>query len=426
MQTGVVLLALLLGLMLGAGVASVGSLAARRGRQSRDLRNPTVTAEVADVLETIETVAVILDASLNVLYANEPARLSRYLSDGSLLQGPLYDIAAQVLTRGETVTCELRDEHSVGRQASADVALMVVAARDELAGEHLWVRGSRLGARFVFLLVEDRAAAWRLDAMRRDFVANVSHELKTPVSAVSLLAEALVQAADDPTRVRQFGERLQQESARLATLTSDIIRLSSAQVSPDVTDMQAQPLHPLLERAVREQRTTAEATESTVVLAPDAGVWVCGNADALVVAFSNLIRNALHYSPPGSRVGIGVSVPSLSGVDATAAASGAGLVEIAVTDQGIGIAAEDVERVFERFYRVDAARSRQTGGTGLGLSIVKHTVQGHGGSVRLWSRPGEGSTFTVSLPTVLPPDDRGAAPGAKRRRQAAQKGKVVR
>jgi two-component system sensor histidine kinase SenX3 len=226
-----------------------------------------------------------------------------------------------------------------------------------------------------------------LDAVRRDFVANISHELKTPIGAVGLLAEALQAASDEPAQVRRFAKRLTKESERLARITQEIIELSRLQAAdalskPDVVDIDH-----VVALAIDQNHVLADSRGVKLVSGGDAGVEVYGDEPLLVVALHNLIANAIQYSPKNSRVGVGVS-------------SVEGIVEIAVTDQGVGIPEEDLDRVFERFFRIDPARSRHTGGSGLGLSIVKHVVQNHGGDVRVWSQPGSGSTFTIRLPAA--------------------------
>ena len=232
--------------------------------------------------------------------------------------------------------------------------------------------------------------------MRRDFIANISHELKTPIGAVSLLAEALQAAAKEPEQVKRFAKRLTKESERLARITQEIIELSRLQAADALKKPTIVEIDQVIAAAIDHNRVAAESRQVTVASGGDAGTEVFGDAGLLVVAVQNLISNAILYSPKGSRVGVGVS-----NVD--------GIVEIAVTDQGIGIAPEEQDRVFERFYRIDPARSRHTGGTGLGLSIVKHVVQNHGGDVRLWSQPGYGSTFTILLPeassAIVPADE---------------------
>jgi two-component system sensor histidine kinase SenX3 len=218
-------------------------------------------------------------------------------------------------------------------------------------------------------------------------VANVSHELKTPVGAISLLSEAVDEAADDEVAVRRFAARLHKESARLAALVQDIIELSRLQGADVVMQGRPVDVNAVLAEAVDRNKLPAEGKRIKISLGGRSDAMVHGDPDLLMTAFRNLIDNAIRYSPEGTTVGVGVR-------------SRDGLVQVSVTDQGPGIPQDEQDRIFERFYRVDAARSRQTGGTGLGLSIVKHVISNHGGEVTLWSQPGQGSTFTVRLPEL--------------------------
>jgi two-component system sensor histidine kinase SenX3 len=312
---------------------------------------------------------MVLDPSNNVVKASPGALAFGLVWDQRLVHSELVELADRVRRTGDAVTREL--ELSRGPFGEASI--------------YLFIRAARLGARYVLLLAEDRTEAYRLDAVRRDFVANISHELKTPIGAVGLLAEALQAASDDPDQVRRFAKRLTKESERLARITQEIIELSRLQAAdalskPDIVEIDA-----VVAQAIDQSGVLAESHKVQLVGGGTEGVEVYGDEALLVVALHNLISNAIQYSPKHSRVGIGVS-----SVD--------GIVEIAVTDQGDGIPEEELERVFERFYRIDPARSRRTGGSGLGLSIVKHVVQNHGGDVKVWSQPGSGSTFTVRLP----------------------------
>jgi two-component system sensor histidine kinase SenX3 len=218
----------------------------------------------------------------------------------------------------------------------------------------------------VALLVEDVTETRRVEAVRRDFVANVSHELKTPVGAISLLAEALQDASEDPTAVRRFAGRLQHEADRLARLVQELIDLSRLQGADPLPDASLVPVDKVVAEAVDRTRTAASSRGISIVRGGERGLTVSGSESQLVTAVGNLIENAVHYSPEKTRVGVAVR-------------SQQGAVEISVTDQGMGIAEKDLERVFERFYRADPARSRATGGTGLGLAIVKHVATNHGG-----------------------------------------------
>ena len=247
----------------------------------------------------------------------------------------------------------------------------------------------------VVLRFFDVTEARRLELVRRDFVANVSHELKTPVGALTLLAEAVQEAADDPGAVQHFAERMQREGSRLGRLVQELIELSRLQGADPLPGDELVAVERVLSEAVDRSRLLAEQANISVLCRPEGELAVRGNETQLITALGNLIDNAIAYSPPHTRVSV-TSRPESDG-------DGADWVVISVTDQGIGIADTDLDRVFERFYRVDPARSRATGGTGLGLAIVKHIATNHGGTVSVWSVVGSGSTFTVRLPLAVRP-----------------------
>jgi two-component system sensor histidine kinase SenX3 len=242
-----------------------------------------------------------------------------------------------------------------------------------------------LGDGFAVVDAEDTSEMVRLEATRRDFVANVSHELKTPVGAVGLLAEAVLDAADDPEEVRRFGTKILKESTRLGALVTELIALSRLTGAERLPELAVVEVDDVITEALARCRLVSESTGIGVTVDEPTGLLVDGDRTLLVTALSNLVDNAIAYSPPGTSVSV-----SHRRVD--------DVVEVAVTDRGIGIAPEHQVRVFERFFRVDPARSRATGGTGLGLAIVKHVAANHGGEVKLWSHPGTGSTFTLRLP----------------------------
>ncbi len=364
-----VLASIAFGVVVGAAVVLIVTVAAARGRQAVAVVSPSVPDGVDQVIDALESGGVVLDPSNNVIKASPGALAFGLVWDHALVHPELVAIVDEVRYGGEAVTREL--ELPRGRFGEANI--------------HLWVRVARLGARYVLLMAEDRTEAYRLDAVRRDFIANISHELKTPIGAVSLLAEALQAAAKEPEQVKRFAKRLTKESERLARITQEIIELSRLQAADALSKPAIVEIDHVVASAIDRNRVAAEARHVTMASGGDAGIEVFGDENLLIVALQNLISNAILYSPKGSRVGIGVTA-----ID--------GIVEIAVTDQGIGIATDELDRVFERFYRIDPARSRHTGGTGLGLSIVKHVVQNHGGDVRVWSQPGYGSTFTILLP----------------------------
>jgi two-component system sensor histidine kinase SenX3 len=244
----------------------------------------------------------------------------------------------------------------------------------------------------ILVLADDETAARRIDETRRDFVANISHELKTPIGAIALLAEAVEDAADDSDAVRKFASRMGIESARLTDLVSQIIELSRLQSDDPLADPEVVEIDEVLSEAVDRRRLDAERKRITLTVAGVAGTRVLGSARQLGVAIGNLVENAMAYSDPGARVVVAAHVQARSDDD---------YVEITVSDNGIGIPPAEVERIFERFYRVDYARSRDNGGTGLGLAIVKHIAAIHGGDVSVWSQIGQGSTFTIKIPEHL-------------------------
>jgi two-component system sensor histidine kinase SenX3 len=224
-----------------------------------------------------------------------------------------------------------------------------------------------------------------LDAVRRDFVANISHELKTPIGGISILAEALAEASNDPELVKNFSERMQIEATRLSHLVQEIIDLSRIQDQNTMQNSEMVSLNKVIEEAIDQSKVLAGKRHVELNFASDEDVQFFGDRKQLVMAISNLIENAINYSP--ERTSVNVLLRKNNEV-----------AEISISDQGVGIAEADIERIFERFYRVDSARSRDTGGTGLGLSIVKHVISNHGGDIQVWSDPGTGSTFTVLLP----------------------------
>jgi two-component system sensor histidine kinase SenX3 len=254
---------------------------------------------------------------------------------------------------------------------------------------HVTARVAPLSSQQVLALVEDRTRERRVESIRRDFVANVSHELKTPVGAIRLLSDAVIDASDDPEAVQRFATRMHAESERLARLVQQIIELSRLQGDDPLDEPVPVGVDEIVSRVIDENLTDANAKGISIVQNGERGLTLLGNKEQVAVAVGNLVANAVAYSPEGSAV-----VVSAKGGDTT--------VDLCVTDQGIGIPATEIDRIFERFYRVDPARHRSTGGTGLGLSIVKHVAASHGGDVRVWSVEGQGSTFTLTLPRKAP------------------------
>jgi two-component system sensor histidine kinase SenX3 len=241
----------------------------------------------------------------------------------------------------------------------------------------------------IVVLLSDESEAERVHEVRRDFVANISHELKTPIGALSLLSEAVLSAADEPESVVKFATRMQLEAKRLTDLVQEIINLSRLQDSDPLQVATENSVAELINEAVDLVKTTSEAKGISVSAKDIPEVLVLGDSEQLIMAINNLLENAINYSPENTKVSVSVTINEE-------------IVEIVVADQGIGIPEEAQDRIFERFYRVDPARSRETGGTGLGLSIVKHVASNHGGDVKVWSSPNVGSSFALRLPIYTP------------------------
>ncbi|HLZ38321.1 MAG TPA: ATP-binding protein [Mycobacteriales bacterium] len=314
--------------------------------------------------------------------------------DGAVLRGNAAARALGAHRAGRLVFPQLRqlvdEARAAGALREADLELPRGPFGTDLFVVH--ARAAPLPGAGTLLVLDDRTEARRVEAVRRDFVANVSHELKTPVVGLTLLAEAIADAADDPEAVRRFAGRMQRESDRLGRLVRDLLELSRLQGAEPRPEPAPVPLDRVVTEAVDRCRVAAGARAITLVTGGDTGLTVHGDERQLATAVGNLVENAVAYSPDGTRV-------------AVTTRSAGDIVEVSVTDEGIGIPAADLERIFERFYRVDPARSRATGGTGLGLAIAKHVANNHGGEVRVWSVEGSGSTFTLRLPLPPPAGD---------------------
>jgi len=327
------------------------------------------SGDVARLLAALPMATLVVDETGVVMRSSSRAEALGLVRRDVISVAPIVALVAETALAGVPQEREMRVRRPPLGRGMLDLRVTVTP----LSSSNLAVLVVDLG--------EDR----RVDAVRRDFVANVSHELKTPVGAMSLLAEAILSVPDEPAEVRRFAERMMLESGRLASLINDIIDLSRLQGSDPLTNAEVFALDPVISQAVDEMRTMAMGREIDLVVSLSPGAEMVGERTQILTALRNLISNALSYSASHTRVAIAARVE-------------AGIVEVDVKDQGIGIPAQDLDRIFERFYRVDPARSRVTGGTGLGLSIVKHVCENHGGEVRVWSEVGVGSTFTLRLP----------------------------
>ena len=324
-----------------------------------------IPREVIDILQVIDAEYLIVEPSDAVI-----ANSVRMASLGVVDSNRVVNDAIRQLIRQTRRNNELN---------TANVEIANTQAR--IRAFHIGNTGN------IAVLLFDDAESLRLDATRRDFVANVSHELKTPIGSLSILAEAIAEATDDPVALKNFANRIGIESKRLATLVSEIINLSRIQDVDVLMSAKVMDINEVIHEAIDMSRTKAESRGIKVEYSATEVIEVLADKTSLVSAFDNLIENAINYSPNNTTVKITLNQRG-------------NLVEVAIKDEGIGISEADQKRVFERFYRVDPARSRETGGTGLGLSIVKHVINNHGGDVLVWSELGKGSTFTVRLPIV--------------------------
>ena len=353
--------------------------ALRRRKSSEGSETSFATREVQDVLDALDLASVILGPGNRVEYFSPSAVTLGIIRDEKLVSDSLMSMVRKVRrNRLPQVTTIEVPRGPIGegtRKLSAKVGFLD-------------------GYDSVIATFNHESAAERIDAVRRDFVANISHELKTPISALRTLSEAVTVASEDP-QVNKFAHMMQSQVERLSTLVQEIIDLSRLQDADPLLDAVLVDVDEAVDEAIDQCQVLAGTREIEIIRGPHVGVSVVGDRTHLIMAFHNLIENGINYSPDKTRVAVNTILNDK-------------IVEIVVIDQGVGISDSDQARIFERFYRVDPARSRETGGTGLGLSIVKHVVENHGGEIALWSSAGVGSTFTIRLPIADDATDEGA------------------
>ncbi|AGJ78348.1 sensor histidine kinase [Cutibacterium avidum] len=380
MQSVGMVLAAIIGAVVGAGLTVLIIRAVESFRHpvdtlATDIEALEVDPTLARALDLATEAAVIVGPHDEVLHTTVGARSMELVRGSRIADAALLNLVRTARREDRDIvdTMELK-------RASTGANLILTVRVGPLDGH-----GNAI------ISAADSSRHIRLAETRRDFVANVSHELKTPIGAVSILAEAIEGAADDPDAVRHFSQRLTAESTRLSALVTQIIDLSRLQADEPLLRAEPVSVADIVDEAVSRHRELATTREVSLVARCDDDLWVLGDQSQLTEAIANLVQNAIVYSEPKARVA--VSARRVHDVDTD-------VIEIAVADNGIGIGEADQERIFERFYRVDYSRSRENGGTGLGLSLVKHTCQAHGGSVDVWSKLGQGSTFTLRLPTL--------------------------
>ena len=276
----------------------------------------------------------------------------------------------------EAVVALVKDTIEIGEQ---NKSMQVAGPPDRF----FQLQSQRLNDDGVVVTIEDTTDRVRIDTVRTDFVANLSHELKTPIGGIAALGDTMVDETD-PVVMKQLAERIVRESFRMAGIVNDLLDLSRIEFGRS-TEWERIEMNGVIKEVVALSQDNARRHKVELVTSGNFAADVFGDRSQLVSAFSNLVENAVKYSDEDRLVKIigDVRVDDLT---------------VAIVDQGLGIAPKDHERIFERFYRVDRARSRSTGGTGLGLSIVRHVVDNHGGKIELKSNEGEGATFTVVLP----------------------------
>ena len=337
----------------------------------------TPTRELPEVLlETLtkldQDVLVLAPGEVST-FATEGIEKLGVLKDGRLQSPELIALIRVVRRTGQAQTGKIEIPRGPIGEGMRDLTVKVIALTQSDQ---------------ILVLISDESEADRVHEVRRDFVANISHELKTPIGALSLLSEAVLSAKSDPEAVTKFATRMQHEARRLTDLVQEIINLSRLQDSDPLQVASELNINDLVREAVDQCETTSEARNIWVTITEGPDATVLGDREQLIMAIHNLIENAINYSPENTKVSVTTNIEE-------------DIVEISVTDQGIGIPEEELDRIFERFYRVDPARSRETGGTGLGLSIVKHVSNKHGGEVKVWSSPNVGSTFALRLPIYI-------------------------
>lgn len=365
----------ILGAVVGMLVGAIALLLVVRRRltPAEPAAAPPDAGLLGEIVERLSSPAAVAGEHDQVLAASKAALSLGVVRGQRLAVDPIL-FAVREVRRTRTATSLTVDLARRGQSASPRLQVQVVP----LEG-------------YVVVLADDLTARERADESRKDFVTNITHELKTPVGAIVLLAEAIRDATDDPEALRRFTGRLSDESARLNTLVSQVIELSRLQSDEPHLDRGTVDATAIAGLALDRCRSAASEKGVNLTLAGEAEAPLQADAAMLETAIENLVRNAIAYSDANPRVTVTVSKPDPEHVD------------IAVSDNGIGIAEGDQARVFDRFFRVDYARSRANGGTGLGLSIVRHVAEVHGGEVRLWSQPGHGSTFTIHLPAEVAP-----------------------
>ena len=364
------LISLVVGLALGAGAC--GFVVRRRVVETSPIAirsEPTVDTHVRELVDQLRTAIVLADGAGHVSLRNSAAERLRTSHSGYLIE--------EAIERHlERAMSGLESEETL--EFFGPPKQVVVVHTSPLPG------GGAVA------LADDISERRRLDAMRTDFIANISHELKTPVGAMAVLADAL-SGEDDPETVQRLVGRMVFEAERAARTIDDLLQLTEIELGTLFDRVPLDAVAILRASADRVRHSAKERAVAVHLAESPRPVTVMGDPRQLASAVGNLVENAVKYSDVGGRVDLAAALDGDS-------------VTFTVTDEGVGIPQREIERIFERFYRVDKARSRGTGGTGLGLAIVRHVATNHGGAVEVTSVEGEGSTFVLRIPHAVPVD----------------------
>jgi two-component system sensor histidine kinase SenX3 len=364
---------IILGMLLGALLGGTSIYFLVKAKSEPEQPNPTSNSSrnlILKLIQSLPDIVIWVDGDNKIKYASEVA------------------LSLNIAREDKIQIDELETLISIARKIDEPLIRKVKAKRPlGIAKLNLETWVMRLERGEVLLWAQNNSVVSRVETMRRDFVANISHELKTPVGALSLLAEAIEESGKDSESIQKFAKRIGPETKRLTNVIRDIIDLSQVQSDDPLATANPVEVDRVINDAVDAVQLLADLNSIEIAQVNEPDVKIVGDEYQLVMAIRNLLTNAITFSPINSRITVGAKLKD-------------GVVEITVSDQGIGISLENQSRIFERFYRVDPARSRSTGGTGLGLAIVKHVCENHGGEVSVWSVQGQGSTFTMKFPQM--------------------------
>jgi len=364
---------IILGMLLGALLGGTSIYFLVKPKSEPEQPNPTSNSSrnlILKLIQSLPDIVIWVDGDNKIKYASEVA------------------LSLNIAREDKIQIDELETLISIARKTDEPLIRKVKAKRPlGIAKLNLDTWVMRLERGEVLLWAQNNSVVSRVETMRRDFVANISHELKTPVGALSLLAEAIEESGKDSESIQKFAKRIGPETKRLTNVIRDIIDLSQVQSDDPLATANPVEVDRVINDAVDAVQLLADLNSIEIAQVNEPDVKIVGDEYQLVMAIRNLLTNAITFSPINSRITVGAKLKD-------------GVVEITVSDQGIGISLENQSRIFERFYRVDPARSRSTGGTGLGLAIVKHVCENHGGEVSVWSVQGQGSTFTMKFPQM--------------------------